>query len=189
MGIATTAEVKALLGITATTWDTLFGLWAKIVKDDILEICNDYFRDELITMEANTIAFLENSPSADTITDSDSAFVTTGFLNGHDILIEGSLYNDGVYQIGTVAAGTLTLETDEGLNDEEAGEYVTITRIKWPRRIQKPYAQMLWWNIKNIKTFGADNQSLSRHSITYEKRINGYPESIIKTLPRRVHTA
>ena len=58
-----------------------------------------------------------------TITDSDSGFVTDGFVAGQTLIIEGSTSNDGVYLIKTVVAGTITLEvagTNSGQLTSEA---------------------------------------------------------------------
>jgi hypothetical protein len=55
--------------------------------------------------------------AADTITDSESGFVTSGFEEGQTLIIEGSTSNDTVTEalITTVAAGVLTLSTAGGV--------------------------------------------------------------------------
>lgn len=63
-----------------------------------------------------------------TITDSESGWVTGGFVAGQTLIIEGSTSNDGMYLIKTVAAGTITLEvagTNNGQLTSEAGVAVT----------------------------------------------------------------
>lgn len=77
---------------------------------------------------AATIAFNENTPSADTITDSGNGFLTAGFEVGDVITIAGSGSNDGVYTIKTVTAGTITVAETDDLATEAAGASVTITR-------------------------------------------------------------
>lgn len=85
-----------------------------------------------VTYTASTIAFSENGASADTITDSDSAFVTQGFTAGMQVYVSGSSSNDGIYVLGTVAAGTLTLQTADDLTTEAAGSSVTIYAVTYP---------------------------------------------------------
>jgi len=75
---------------------------------------------------ATTIAFVEGGASADTITDSGNGLVTAGFLAGMTIIVEGTVSNDGIYVIDTVAAGTITLTTTMDLANESAGTSFTI---------------------------------------------------------------
>ncbi len=64
-----------------------------------------------------TLAFVKGTP--DTITDSASGFVTAGFQAGMSLLIIGSTSNDAIHAvIDQVAAGTLTLSTDDELTSE-----------------------------------------------------------------------
>jgi len=72
------------------------------------------------------IAFHENSPSADTITDSGNGFVESGFSAADSITVSGSSNNDGTYLIDTVVDGTITLDSGDDLTDEAAGAGVTI---------------------------------------------------------------
>jgi hypothetical protein len=70
------------------------------------------------------IAFVDSDP--DTITDSGNGFVTAGFTDGMTIIVEGTVSNDGIYLVDTVAAGTLTLTTAMSLTGEVAGTSFTI---------------------------------------------------------------
>ena len=72
------------------------------------------------------IAFHENAPSADTITDTGNAFLDAGFSAADEITVSGSSNNDGTYTIDTVVAGTITLDSGDDLADEAAGAGVTI---------------------------------------------------------------
>jgi hypothetical protein len=75
-------------------------------------------------ISASTLAFTDNNP--DTITDSNSGFVDAGFVAGMKIVVSGSTSNNGTYTVDTVAAGTLTLSTDDSLTVEAAGEDVIV---------------------------------------------------------------
>jgi len=75
-----------------------------------------------------TLDFVKGSGTVDTITDSDSAFVTDGFKDGMSLLIRGATTaaNDAVLTtITTAEAGTLTLAS-EGELTTEAGAAATI---------------------------------------------------------------
>lgn len=68
-----------------------------------------------------SIAFVDSNP--DTITDSESRFVSSGFAAQMYITVTNSDLNNGTFQIDTggVAAGTLTLVAGDTLNTEAAG--------------------------------------------------------------------
>jgi len=83
-----------------------------------------------IKKSANTIGFADNDPSADTITDSGSGFLTAGFQPGDVITVSGSVSNNGTYVVTGVAAGVLTLDTKHALTTEAAGAVVRITAGK-----------------------------------------------------------
>jgi len=96
--------------------------------------------DTSITITDTTIAFVDNDPSADTITDSGSGFVAAGFVAGQVILVSGTTNNNGYYTIDTVAAGTITLIATDELTAESAGSSFTITkqddcveRVRWSK--------------------------------------------------------
>jgi hypothetical protein len=78
------------------------------------------------TITADTIAFVDGDPAADTITDSGSGFVTAGFAAGQTIVVTGTTLNDGTYTIDTVVAGTITLIAGNSLAAEAAGTDFTI---------------------------------------------------------------
>ena len=68
-----------------------------------------------------TLAFVQGTAAADTITDSDSGFVTAGFKVGQTLLVLDSTSNDANHTTITgVTAGTLTLAS-EGVFTSEAG--------------------------------------------------------------------
>jgi len=75
---------------------------------------------------AATIAFAENTPAADSITDSANGLVTAGFEAGMHITTDHAT-NAGPYEIATVAAGAITLVATDDLTLATAGSDVTIT--------------------------------------------------------------
>jgi hypothetical protein len=74
-----------------------------------------------VVITGTTIAFVDSDP--DTITDSGSAFVTSGFAAGMTIIVTGageSGNNTTFNAIATVAAGTITLASIAELTAEAA---------------------------------------------------------------------
>lgn len=84
----------------------------------------------LVKRRATTIAFNENTPDSDTITDSANGFLVAGFQPGDQITVSGSASNDGTYTVATVTAGTITLLVRNDLATEAAGATVIITAPK-----------------------------------------------------------
>ena len=99
----------------------------KVIKSNGTEDFTPLDKSITPTITASTIAFHENTPSADTITDSGNGFVTADFKAGDSITVSGSSSNNGTYTIATVVAGTITLTEADDLADESAGATVTIT--------------------------------------------------------------
>src|SRR3990167_5852210 len=81
-----------------------------------------------VKRRATTIAFVENSADADTITDSGNGFLIAGFQPGDQItVVSTSGLNDGSYVIGSVVAGTITLLARNDITTETAGAAGTVT--------------------------------------------------------------
>lgn len=78
-------------------------------------------------IHATTLAFVDNSPNPDTITDSGNGLSTQGFEVNDRITVSGSTSNDSTYHIASVAAGALTLAAGDSLTNEAAGDLVTIS--------------------------------------------------------------
>jgi hypothetical protein len=78
------------------------------------------------TLTGSDIAFVDGGATADTITQVAAGFVTAGFEAEMPITTT-STTNPGPFRLATVAAGTLTLHTDDAVTDESAGSSVTIT--------------------------------------------------------------
>ena len=147
MPIITTAKVKTLLQITGSAKDTLIDTLIPIVQNWVVDYLHNDFLVTDIQIAASTIAFVDSDP--DTITDSDSGFITAEFPTANiDIHVDGSVRNFGIYQADTVSAGTMTLASGEELIAEAAGESaIVITLVKFPTGIQSVVADMISWKM------------------------------------------
>lgn len=83
------------------------------------------------TSATTKIAFVHSASAADTITDADSKFITSGpFAAGDVIRVTDSVSNDGEYWVVTAVAGTLTLHTKSVVTTETATAVaITITTV------------------------------------------------------------
>ncbi len=82
------------------------------------------------TVDNTSIDFSDNYPAPCVITRSDGgSFIADGFESGEEIRVFGSEVNDGYYIIASVTVSTLTLHSEERLNQESAGKSITIIAV------------------------------------------------------------
>lgn len=187
MPIVTLEQVKALKGISDNTYDTQISTLIPIIQSQIVAITRNKFKLDEPAYTAETIAFVDNDPSADTITDSESEFVTQDFEGITDLCVEDSVKNDGIYHVDTVVAGTITLQTTESLINESAGNEVVLTWVKFPDDLKQVASDMIWFKIQRQSGVGVKSESLGDYSYTLETGSGsggfaGYPAEIIAGL-------
>jgi len=83
-----------------------------------------------ISYIASTIAFVEGTTVADTITDSANGFVTAGITGNMALAVTGSTSNNGIYELAKAVAGTLTLRPSYDLTVEAKGASVTLSQVQ-----------------------------------------------------------
>jgi len=189
----TTAEVKSVLRITGSTYDTDIAFFLPYVEDDIVAYLGHAFQDGYVYRESgNALAFTRgDSDTHDTITDEDEDFLTYGFAAGQDIVIEGGFSNVGLFNIQTAAAGTLTLseygeliaQDQNDTSDDHTIGTVRISRVNWPKSIKLVAAKMVWYLIDKAKEDDVQSESLDDYSVTYAG-LNAYPTRILKMLDK-----
>ena len=74
-----------------------------------------------IAYVATKITFVENTPAADTIVDTNGQFLIKGFMPGMAITITETANNNKTVTIGTVTATVITLIASDDLTDEAEG--------------------------------------------------------------------
>jgi hypothetical protein len=185
MAIITLAEVKARLRISANTYDTYITAIIPDIQDFVMAFCNNRFHVTNVYIYSSTIAFVNGSPA--TITDGNENFLNAYFADGMTIDVEESLNNDGVYLLDTVAAGTLTLDSNETLIDEAAGlACPRITRVKFPTGIKLPVSSLIKYLLQSMSLDNDDKDvksiRLSTHSETYSGGFDSsyFPEYLLK---------
>jgi hypothetical protein len=181
--IVTLNEVKSLLQITEIAKDTFISAMIPIVQDFVFIYTNNYFEilTEDIYRDDNTISFVKGTPSK--INDSRSQFVSMGFVKDIHVRVQGSKFNDGVYEVANVDAGSLTLDSDEELvNEAVDSEVVTlITVVKFPKGIKLPVAKLIGFHLDPKNAKGVQSESLGDHSISFQSGGN-YPQSLLNDL-------
>jgi len=144
MAIITLEKAKEILQIptATTTYDDLITSLIPIVQKAVVRYCRNSFVNANIQYGNSTFAFVNGTPA--TITDSDEQFVEELFVAG-DYKIQGSLLNDKIVEIDTVAVGTLTLDSTETLVAEDEAEFVYLTKVEFPEDIQFHVAMLIKW--------------------------------------------
>jgi hypothetical protein len=119
-------DINLMPGYVQVAVDNTDGTWDGFLTDDAALTKKGVLTLTLANLTGTTIAFYENTPSADTITDSKNRFIQTGFKAGMIINVDNSSGNDGDYTIDTVTPGTITLVGGDDLANEGVGANVTI---------------------------------------------------------------
>jgi len=177
MALLTVTEVKAILNITVSTWDTQLGILLPFVQDQVVfSLTQNTFSHPDIRMYSTTLTFAN---SGGTIIDSNAQFVINNFIDGQDILVSGSLYNNELLEINTAVAGTITCNfanlVNQSLVDEVAGQAVTIQAVQFPRNLKLTTARWMNYLIQKDNLKGIKSESVMSYSVTF---LNEMPKSI-----------
>ena len=169
MPIATLTEVKTLLRIGDSSLDTYIAAVIPWMQDYISDWCNNYFeyKTDEIYIESSKISFENADP--DTITDEDETLVEAGFVDGMDIRIAGSLYNDKTVLVDTVVAAKFTLDSNEELIAEDEDLAILITWVKFPKGLKVPFAKTINYLIQQSTTPKAVSERVGNESYTFKE--------------------
>ena len=186
MPIATLTEVKTLLRIGDSSLDTYIAAVIPWMQDYISDWCNNYFeyKTDEIYIESSKISFENADP--DTITDEDETLVEAGFVDGMDIRIAGSLYNDKTVLVDTVVAAKFTLDSNEELIAEDEDLAILITWVKFPKGLKVPFAKTINYLIQQSTTPKAVSERVGNESYAFkEDRSKAIiPDSIMNEFKR-----
>ena len=177
--ISDLTEIKSILNIEVDSYDQQILNLMKPVQSDILNYCHNWFLVKEIYYQSSDLVFTNVANNPDTITESGIDFEDKGFYSGEHIAVVGSILNDGVYKVATVATGILTLNMEENLLDEDNDEYVTLYRVNFPPAVKMAYARIIGNYINT--TLGPDvkSEKIGDYSMTYSGEI---PKMVKSTL-------
>jgi hypothetical protein len=191
--IATIDEVKSILGMDLgnTSQDSRIKIIASIVEPEIHDICKNHFIRDIDIENSkyvglNTISFSESDSKIN-----DSSNSLGCFIAGNSIKVISSLENDGIYLISSVdsSGAFIVIDTDYGeLVDEDAGEYIGIYKLWYPRGLKFAFAAMINYHLskdKNKINKGIESEKVDDYSVKFgavSSSKYGYPASIINML-------
>lgn len=176
-------KVKKILQINNNSKDEFINAMIPVVQNFVFEHTNNYFEisTDQVYRESNTISFVNGNPSQ--INDNQNKFKIIGFPKEVHIRVQGSKFNDGIYEVVSVSDGSLVLSTDAVLINEEVDGLtnVFITVVKFPEGIKLTVTKLIAYHLdpKNVK--GVQSESLGDHSISYQSG-GMYPQSLLNDL-------
>jgi len=172
-------EVKQLLNLslTETSKDDVIESLIKPVQDFIVSYCNNSFENQ----EDYVAGLFQFVNSTDKIICPGESFSSVGFAKGMDVLVSGSINNDGIYEIKSISTGEIIvdLEDDEKIYDENAGRYITISRVKFPKALKRTAAKLISLDMNKSIGQGLKSESLGDYSASFG---SDYPESLLREL-------
>jgi hypothetical protein len=176
------AECKRLIRYTKDDLDAEIQTLIPFVQEDLCDHLNNYFLDPTINYVFSRGAFVAGSN--DTITDADSHFLDYRFAAGMDVYVYGSGTNDGIWELSTVAAGTLTLTTSNEVvsmaysDSYNALSWLSIARVNWPKPVKIVVARMVKHLLNRWEPDGALSENIDGVVIAWDRR-GSYPREIL----------
>jgi len=170
MPLITSAQVKSILQITGTDYDTIIDVLIPFVQEMVVySICNNTFKNPNVYTYASTISFTTK------ILDSDSNFVENDFIDASDIIVQNSKHNNGIYLINGITAGELTLDftysTETALTVETADNTALVQKIEFPSSLRVPAAMLLNYFMQKDNLKGVKSESVLTYSVSYSEDI------------------
>lgn len=196
MASITTDEVKTILNISDTEYDTIITAMIPLVERDVCEYLNNWFIDRHTQFDTASFRFYSRTTTAGAthsrLTDSiNKKFLQYGFTDTMDVAIDGSWRNNGIYTLSSATDSELKFTTGsynftkEYSTDFYTGGAIRINRIRWPESLKLHIAHIIWYNIERRINFGITGRTIGTNNISYESIMNGqYPPSIMNGLKR-----
>jgi hypothetical protein len=178
--LVTLNKVKSILDISNTDNDNFIKIQLPFVENDICIECRDHFVDMKFNFITSNLISFNSSLNSLNLNDIN----TKGFHVGDTIRVYNSIRNDGIFTIDTINQNSLILNDIDEVEDEDAGELIYITRIKYPKALKKVAALMIDFKIKENEneSQGIKKEKIDDYSVEYEDKSQGYPSSILSML-------
>ncbi|RPI07219.1 MAG: hypothetical protein EHM64_00150 [Ignavibacteriae bacterium] len=176
--IVTLTEVKSILQITDTTYDTLIRLNIPIAEQTICDYCRSDFLDAVSDAVNNSdITFISSDNSVNM-----TGIESEKFIANDTIRIYNSFRNDGVYTIDSVETNKFILNGINTIQDEDEGNSVIIVKVKYPVPLKIIASQMIKCNLAKISPL-FKSQTIDDYTYTIDTdMLNGYPKNLMIAL-------
>lgn len=157
-------EAKQILQIKERDKDTLIELYLPIVQKEIVERTKNTFKSQRVKKAGTGISFTSES-----IVNDDSDFISKGFRAGQDVIVEGSVSNDGIFEIDelTDEEMTLNLSNSDELFEEAIPYSITVTRVVFPKGLKLIACDILQHYLSNGHNPSKTSESIGSFSASY----------------------
>lgn len=179
--IATVDEIKTIIGIDhdTDTYDSFIAANLPAVQNYILAYTNNYFENPDVYVSGKAIAV----KSASTIQITGKGLVALGFFDGCDIYIKGSLNNNGLFKVVSIASDTFTIDSVDKLIDENSFKVAYIQRSDVPESIKLVAALMIQHLLRKhgLLSKEIEAERIGDYQISYLKQQGGdsaYPPEV-----------
>jgi hypothetical protein len=181
--IITRTRLKSLLQMTATTYDTLIDMLIPMVEETICRYCNNDFLDRDFRfknyLHKNTLSFISSTGKIrNTLLDN----LSYDLISGDSIRIYDTAHNNQTFTIDSIDAEYITLNSIDTVNDESAGKFYCVHKVKYPIDLQLIASRMIQFGMKKIVPV-FKSEKLDDYSYTNENDlILGYPKLLMSGL-------
>lgn len=195
---ATLAECKSILNITDTTYDVRMTQQLPIIRQRIVDLCNKDFRFQNTYLnrtsnvyytfngkQVSVSSYFTYAKTAQTITCTNDDIDLRLYIQApSDLLIEGTVLNNGYVSVKTVAEHVITTEAGQFFYDEVA-PLSSMVLVNFPITMKDVVAEMLFYDVVRPKgNAGISSESIGGYSASYRGDTGrfGYPVEIISKL-------
>lgn len=179
--IETRTNIKTIMNISGTTYDSKIDLLLPIVESLIHEYCRNHFILNMFEL-SNYGTGISFDTSTNRISDSNNGF--DDFQSNMTIKVFNSKFNDGIYTIETANSSYLDLLGTYGnLNfDESSGNGISIYKVTYPKDLKLVFAQMIHFDLQN--KYGLRREKIDDYEIEFSNPEFPYPDSILTGLKK-----
>lgn len=168
------ADVQAICEISDN--DDLIDKLIPLAESRFFSLTKNNFVESKWRVSSNNVVI---NSSAKTVTVSGINLKSHGFTSNRHLVITGSMFNDGIFDVDDVTGGVITLASGSDLEDESSGELITLTRARIPDDVGFIVAQMIGWTIGNKALRGKQSVRLGDYQETLASaQVANFPDVI-----------
>lgn len=163
------------LSLNDTSRDKVINSLIKPVQNFIVSYCNNKFcnYNNYLT---GAFQFIANGKKINLKGVANSIALAKGM----DILVKGSLNNDGIYEIKSINGEiAFKLADDEPIYDEDEGNEIFIYRVVFPEVLKLTAIKLIVFSMNKKIAEGITSESISDYSVGV---INEYPKALLTDL-------
>lgn len=180
--IATSTQIKSILGITDSTYDTRITTLMPMVFEDIIRLTNNQFLNHNFSFSGDITPTVAGGPvySFDC---ADGGMDDEHFVAGDILYCDGSGRNDRYFTTTVIADTKITVTEQVYSEDEFSGKLILAV---FPADLAIVYARMIGYQLDSAAKAGITHETILDYSVTRTENATGagYPKEIMLSLAR-----